>query len=278
MASRWHRPVQGDVWIMGVLNCTPDSFSDGGNFVDTEAAVAHGMNLVQSGAAIVDIGGESTRPGSRPVSVAEELERVIPVVEALVVRGCTVSIDTMKAEVMRRAIAAGASMVNDVSALGYDPESLGVVADSGVDVCLMHMQGAPENMQLQPEYDDVLAEVIRFFEQRLEACRKAGIAESSILLDPGIGFGKRLQDNLALIHGIAEIKRVFPMPVLLGVSRKSFLGMLSGSPVQDREIETAVAGSFGIAAGADMLRVHDVGQQGRAVRVASALSAPACNP
>lgn len=273
MASRWHRPDQGDVWMMGVLNCTPDSFSDGGSFVDVDAAVAHGLSMLRSGAAIIDIGGESTRPGSKPVSVAEELQRVIAVLGELVARGCTVSIDTMKAEVMRQAIAAGASMVNDVSALGHDPESLEVVAAADVDVCLMHMRGTPEDMQLQPEYGDVLAEVLHFFEQRLEACLRAGIAESRILLDPGIGFGKRLQDNLALIRGIGEIKRRFSMPVLLGVSRKSFLGTLTGSPVTEREIETAVAGSFGIAAGADMLRVHDVERQGRAIRVASALSA-----
>ena len=280
MASRWHRPEQGDVWIMGVLNCTPDSFSDGGSFVDDEvdvaSAVAHGLSMARAGgASIIDVGGESTRPGSKPVSVDEELQRVVPVVRELSSQGCTVSIDTMKAEVMRQAIAAGASMVNDVSALAHDPESLAVVAASGVDVCLMHMRGTPESMQLQPEYDDVLAEVLFYFEQRLEACLKAGIAESSILLDPGIGFGKRLEDNLALIVGIAAIKRRFSLPVLLGVSRKSFLGVLTGSPVEDREIETAVAGSFGIAAGADMLRVHDVDRQGRGIRVASALQSVA---
>ena len=265
---------------MGVLNCTPDSFSDGGSFVDDEvdvaSAVAHGLSMARAGgASIIDVGGESTRPGSKPVSVDEELQRVVPVVRELSSQGCTVSIDTMKAEVMRQAIAAGASMVNDVSALAHDPESLAVVAASGVDVCLMHMRGTPESMQLQPEYDDVLAEVLFYFEQRLEACLKAGIAESSILLDPGIGFGKRLEDNLALIVGIAAIKRRFSLPVLLGVSRKSFLGVLTGSPVEDREIETAVAGSFGIAAGADMLRVHDVDRQGRGIRVASALQSVA---
>jgi dihydropteroate synthase len=275
MASSWHRPDNGDAWIMGVLNCTPDSFSDGGHYIDTEAAVAHGLSMFDSGAVIIDVGGESTRPGAQSVAKDEELRRVLPVVRGLVQRGCRVSIDTMKAEVMQQAIRAGASLVNDVSALRHDPESLDVVADTGADVCLMHMQGSPENMQQQPKYDNVIVDVIRFFEQRIEACLSANISESAILLDPGIGFGKRLQDNLVLIHGIGEIKKRFSMPVLLGVSRKSFLGLLTHSPVEDRELETAVAGGFGIAAGADMLRVHDVDLQSRAIRVASALSAPA---
>jgi dihydropteroate synthase len=275
MVSGWHRPDNGDAWIMGVLNCTPDSFSDGGCYINTEMAVAHGLSMFSSGAAIIDAGGESTRPGAKPVTVDEELCRVIPVVRGLVQQGCRVSIDTMKAEVMQQAIKAGASLVNDVSALRHDPESLDVVADHGVDVCLMHMQGRPEDMQQQPKYDNVVVDVMRFFEQRIEVCLSANISESAILLDPGIGFGKRLQDNLALIHGIGEIKKRFSMPVLLGVSRKSFLGLLTHSPVDDRELETAVAGGFGIAAGADMLRVHDVDLQGRAIRVASALSASA---
>ncbi len=224
MVSCWHRPVDGDAWIMGVLNCTPDSFSDGGHYVDFEAAVAHALAMFSSGAAIVDVGGESTRPGAQSIVVDEELRRVVPVVRELVQQGCRVSIDTMKAEVMRQAIRVGASLVNDVSALRHDPESLGVVADTGVNVCLMHMQGNPGNMQQQPKYDDVLTDVLYFFEQRIEACLAAGISESSILLDPGIGFGKRLQDNIVLIHGIREIKKKFSMPVLLGVSRKSFLG------------------------------------------------------
>jgi dihydropteroate synthase len=272
MVSCWHRPDDGDVWIMGVLNCTPDSFSDGGHYFDSEAAVAHGLSMFNSGAAIIDVGGESTRPGAQPVTEYEELRRVMPVIRGLVQQGCTVSIDTMKAEVMQQAIRAGASLANDVSALRHDPESLDVVANTGADVCLMHMQGSPENMQQQPQYDNVLADVIQFFEQRIEACLAANISESAILLDPGIGFGKRLQDNLVLIHGIREIKKRFPMPVLLGVSRKSFLGLLTHSSADDRELETAVAGGFGIAAGADMLRVHNVDLQSRAIRVASALS------
>jgi dihydropteroate synthase len=277
MRSRWLRPSAadgaGDAWIMGVLNCTPDSFSDGGAYVDIGAAVAHGVAMREQGAALIDVGGESTRPGAAPVAEDVELARVIPVIRELVTRGCMVSIDTMKAGVMRQAVAAGAVLINDVSALRHDPEALAVAADSGADVCLMHMQGKPETMQQQPGYDDVVQAVERFFEQQIEACLQAGIAASSILLDPGIGFGKRLQDNLALIAAIGRFKARFGMPLLLGVSRKSFLGQLTGAAVGERELETAVAGAIGIACGADMLRVHDVALQRRAVRVASALSA-----
>jgi len=275
MPSRWTRPVtkngQGDVWIMGVLNCTPDSFSDGGSFFDIETAIAHGLKMRQQGADIIDVGGESTRPGAASVPLQDELARVIPVIRALATQGCAVSVDSMKAAVMRQAIDAGANMINDVSALRHDADSLRVVAQAGVDVCLMHMQGKPETMQQQPEYKDVVQDVSDFFTQRIDACLQAGIQASSIILDPGIGFGKRLQDNLALIRAVAHFKRTFGMPVLLGVSRKSFLGQLTGAPVEDREIETAVAGAIGIACGADMLRVHDVAQQKRGIRVASAL-------
>ncbi|MDX8406258.1 MAG: dihydropteroate synthase [Mariprofundus sp.] len=272
MPSQWHRPADGDVRIMGVLNCTPDSFSDGGNYVDLDAAVAHGLAMQQAGAALIDIGGESTRPGAAAVSQQEELSRVIPLVAALSQAGCPVSLDTMKAEVMRQGIAAGATLINDVSALRFDAESAAVIADAGVDVCLMHMQGEPESMQLAPQYDDVLDDVCAFFQQRITACLQAGIAESAIILDPGIGFGKKLQDNLTLIRGIGLIKQRFAMPVLLGVSRKSFLGLVTGHAVQDRELETAVAGAMGIAYGADMLRVHDVAIQKRAVQIASAIA------
>jgi len=276
MVSRWMRPVtkngSGDVWMMGVLNCTPDSFSDGGSFFDIETAIEHGLTMHERGADIIDVGGESTRPGAEAVPLQAELARVIPVVRALAARGCTVSVDTMKAAVMRQAIEADARMINDVSALRHDDESLQVVAQSGVDVCLMHMQGTPETMQQQPEYGDVVQDVCDFFARRIDACLQAGIQASSIMLDPGIGFGKRLEDNLALIRAIPQFKATFDMPLLLGVSRKSFLGQLTGATVDDREVETAVAGAMGIAYGADVLRVHDVAQQKRAIRVASALS------
>ncbi len=257
---------------MGVLNCTPDSFSDGGRHNREGDAIAHGHRLAAEGAALVDVGGESTRPGSQPVALEEELRRVIPVIRALAAAGLAVSVDTMKAAVMREAIEAGACMVNDVSALSHDPQSLDVVAGAGVDVCLMHMQGTPATMQLKPRYDDVVSEVMDFFDMRIRACLAAGIAEDRILLDPGIGFGKRLEDNLRLIAAIPEFKRRFGMPLLLGVSRKSFLGHLTGAEVGDREIETAAADAIGVFVGADVLRVHDVALQRRAARVAAALA------
>jgi dihydropteroate synthase len=287
MPSKWLRPEGERVWIMGVLNCTPDSFSDGGKFaeesvdpvvdqivnqsIDVDAAVRHALAMHEQGAAIIDVGGESTRPGSASVPVAEELKRVIPVIQALAARGLTLSIDTAKAEVMRQAIAAGASMVNDVTALRGDSDSLSVVAETGVDVCLMHMQGTPETMQKSPLYRNVLDEIMLFFESRIEACLKAGVSEASLLIDPGIGFGKRLEDNLLLIANAEVLKRRFGLPLLMGVSRKSFLGEITGSDVNSREVETAAAVSIAAFAGSDLLRVHDVATQRRAVDVASAL-------
>lgn len=287
MPSKWLCPEGERAWIMGVLNCTPDSFSDGGKFagesvdpvvdqitnhtVNVDAAVRHALAMHEQGAAIIDVGGESTRPGSASVPPEEELRRVIPVIQALAARGLTLSIDTTKAEVMRQAIAAGASMVNDVTALRGDPDSLSVVAETGVDVCLMHMQGTPETMQKSPVYRNVLDEVALFFESRIEACLKAGISEASLLLDPGIGFGKRLEDNLALIANVEALKQRFGLPLLMGISRKSFLGEITGSDVNSREVETAAAVSIAAFAGSDLLRVHDVETQRRAIDIASAL-------
>ncbi len=272
MASRWYRPQGGDAWIMGVLNCTPDSFSDGGLHAGMERAVAHGMAMWRDGAAIVDVGGESTRPGAAEVPEDEELARVLPVVRALAAAGVTVSVDTRKAGVMRAAVAAGAAMINDVSALRHDPASLEVAAGCDADVCLMHMLGTPETMQRDPRYRDVLDEVCAFFDERIRACVAAGIAEDRLLLDPGIGFGKRLAHNLALIAGLDRLKARFGLPVLLGLSRKSFIGEATGAPVGDRELETAVVDAIGIVRGADVVRVHDVALQKRAVRMASLLA------
>ncbi|MES0372275.1 MAG: dihydropteroate synthase [Mariprofundaceae bacterium] len=278
MSSKWLRPEGERAWIMGVLNCTPDSFSDGGQFVkkgeqpvNIDAGLQHALAMREQGADIIDVGGESTRPGSKPVTLDEELNRVIPVIQSLKNHDLTISIDTTKAEVMRRAIDAGACMVNDVTALAGDEDSLSVVAESGVDVCLMHMQGTPETMQVKPGYADILSEVQSFFESRIEACLKAGISESSIIIDPGIGFGKRLKDNLALIANIDLLKQRFNLPVLMGVSRKSFLGELTGADVGSREVETAAAVAVSVFAGCDLLRVHDVEMQGKAINVASAL-------
>jgi len=255
---------------MGVLNCTPDSFSDGARLSVAELVHKAELMLAQ-GADMIDVGGESTRPNAEPVSLEEELARVIPVIQALP-NDIVVSIDTMKAEVMRQAIKAGASLVNDVSALTFDSNGLAVVAESGVDVCLMHMQGTPETMQQAPKYVDVLAEVIQFFERRIDACLKAGIKRPSIILDPGIGFGKNLDDNLTLIANIDKIKQKFALPILLGASRKSFLGKITGSAIHEREVETAVASAIGVFSGADIVRVHDCEFQHNPMLVAAKLA------
>jgi dihydropteroate synthase len=257
--------------MMGVLNCTPDSFSDGSATHNLQSLVEKASAMVAQGAHIIDIGGESTRPDASPVSLEEELQRVIPVIQALP-NNIVVSIDTMKAEVMAQAIQAGASLVNDVSALTYDEASMEVVAKSGVDVCLMHMKGSPQTMQHKPVYTDVVSEVIAFFAERVDACLGSGIQKSSIILDPGIGFGKRLEDNLQLISHIQKIKDKFGLPVLLGTSRKSFLGLMTGADVDNRELETAVSSAIGIFCGADMIRVHDCAFQHHASLVASQLA------
>ncbi len=270
--SRWLRQEQKPAWVMGVLNCTPDSFSDGSTALDVDVLFARASVMIQAGADIIDVGGESTRPQAEPVSVADELQRVLPIIQQLSDAGITTSIDTMKAEVMAQAIDAGATLVNDVTALQFDSESAGIVAQTGVDVCLMHMQGTPQTMQKKPQYHDVLSEVLAFFEQRIEVCVAAGIKTSSIILDPGIGFGKRLQDNLTLIANLDKIKKHFDMPVLLGASRKSFLAAITGAEVLQRETETAVASGIGIFCGADMIRVHDCETHQKTAAVASQLA------
>lgn len=272
MNSRWVRQSHKPAWLMGVLNCTPDSFSDGTTELDIESLVSRAKQMVKQGADLIDVGGESTRPDAKPVSTEEELRRVIPVVQALVKEGVCVSIDSMKAKVMAEAIDAGATLVNDVSALQFDAESMGVVASSGVDVCLMHMKGDPQTMQHKPEYKDVLSEVLDFFEQRVEVCLAAGVRASSILLDPGIGFGKRLEDNLQLIANLHQIKSKFDLPVLLGTSRKSFLGLMTDTGVKQREVETAVTSAIGIFCGADMIRIHDCESHRKTTLVASRIA------
>jgi len=273
--SRWFEASDAHARIMGVLNCTPDSFSDGGKYVSVEQAVKHAQAMRCAGAAIIDVGGESTRPGAEAVSEPEELARVISVIQALGENSIPVSIDTCKAEVMRQAILAGACMVNDVTALSGDAQAVYVVAESDADVCLMHMRGTPASMQQNVHYDDVVDEVIAYLEARVAACTKAGIDEQRILLDPGIGFGKRLADNLVLIAAIPRL-RALGFPVLMGVSRKSFLGELTGTAVDERELETAAAVTACILNGADVLRVHDVAAQARAIKVAAAIQRTSC--
>ncbi len=257
--------------VMGVLNVTPDSFSDGGLFVHPEAAVRQGVAMADEGAAIVDIGGESTRPGSDPVSVEQETGRVLPIVGALHGKvAARISVDTSKAEVARRALAAGASIVNDVTALRADPEMAGVVADAGCPVCLMHMLGAPKTMQEDPLYDDVVDEVLRFMEERLTFAVSEGIDEEQVLLDPGIGFGKTLEHNLLLLRHLDRFVAL-GRPVVLGTSRKRFLGAILDAEPQDRLFGTVATTVMGALAGAAVFRVHDVKPNVGALRVTEAV-------
>lgn len=244
--------------IMGVVNVTPDSFSDGGQFLQHDDAVAQGLQLVREGAAIVDVGGESTRPGSEAVAADEELRRVLPVIETLRLQvRAAISIDTCKAEVARRALAAGAVLVNDVSALQLDPEMVDVVAESGCGVCLMHMQGEPRTMQNDPRYDDVVAEVLAFLEERLAWAVGRGVREEQIALDPGVGFGKTVEHNLLLIKALPRLVAL-GRPVVLGTSRKRFLGTLLDAEPHDRVTGTAATTVLGALSGVSIFRVHDV--------------------
>ncbi len=257
--------------IMGVVNVTPDSFSDGGRFLAADAALERSLALVREGAAIVDIGGESTRPGSDPVEPDEELRRVVPVVEALAERvGVPISVDTTKAEVARRALAAGAAIVNDVTALRGDPDMAGVVAEAGCPVCLMHMQGQPKTMQEEPRYEDVVLEVLEFLEERLAFALAQGVREEQILLDPGIGFGKTVEHNLTLLRHLDRFVAL-GRPIVLGASRKRFLGAILGAEPDQRSIGTVATTVLGVAAGVHIFRVHDVRLNFEALRVALAV-------
>lgn len=250
-ALRLDRPL-----VMGVLNVTPDSFSDGGQFADVRAAIERAHRMVDEGADILDVGGESTRPGAAPVSAVEELRRVLPVVEALSAGGVPVSVDTSKPEVMRRVIAAGAAMINDVFALRL-PGALEAVAASDAATCLMHMLGEPRTMQDDPVYGDVVAEVRDFLAARVAACEAAGIDRGRIVIDPGFGFGKKSVHNLALLRGIRALS-ASGLPVLAGLSRKSVLGKITGRPVGDRVHSSIAAAIVAVARGARIVRVHDV--------------------
>jgi dihydropteroate synthase len=257
--------------VMGIVNVTPDSFSDGGQFFAADAALEQGLTLVREGASVVDIGGESTRPGSELVTLDEELRRVLPVIEALAGSvGVPISVDTMKAGVARRALAAGAAILNDVSALRYDPEMVDVVAESGAPVCLMHMQGMPKTMQEDPRYDDVVDEVLAFLEERMAFALARGVREEQIMVDPGIGFGKTVAHNLALLDGLDRFTAL-GRPILLGASRKRFLGAILGTEPSGRAIGTVATTVIGYLAGAHIFRVHDVKPNFEALRVALAV-------
>jgi len=257
--------------LMGIVNVTSDSFSDGGLYLDAEAAVAHGRELASQGADIVDVGGESTRPGAKEVPADEELARTEPVVAALASDGIPVSIDTSKTHVAEAAIAAGAAMVNDVTALRADPGLAGLCADRGCEVVLMHMLGTPRTMQDAPEYDDVVDDVRAFLAERVQAAVDSGIAEERIWVDPGIGFGKTVEHNLELLRRLGEL-RDLGRPIAVGTSRKSFLGRLTGREVTERLGGTIASNVLALRAGAGALRVHDVREVADAAKVAAAIS------
>lgn len=256
---------------MGIVNVTPDSFSDGGRYFNPSHALDHARRLVADGADIIDVGGESTRPGASPVGEAEELDRVLPVVETLANDGVLVSVDTMKPTVMRPAIVAGAVMINDVRAL-QEPGAMEAIAASDVAVCLMHMQGAPRTMQAEPYYDDVVREVRDFLVSRAQACEAAGIAHDRIAVDPGFGFGKNVKHNLDLLRGLPTLVAA-GYPVLAGLSRKSTIGRLTGREAGDRLAGSLAAALAAVARGAAIVRVHDVRETVDALRVWSAVNA-----
>ena len=262
----------GNPVVMGVLNVTPDSFSDGGRHTDLRAALAHAERMAAEGAAIIDVGGESTRPGAAPVDVGEELRRVIPVIERLAGRlAIPVSVDTSKPEVMRAAIACGASMINDVAALRA-PGAIDAAAESDAAICLMHMQGEPLTMQSEPRYTDVLIEVRDFLRGRVARCVEAGIAASRLVIDPGFGFGKTLEHNLELLRRLPELA-ADGLPVLAGLSRKSMIGKLTGRPDGDRLAGSLALATFAILSDARIVRAHDVAPTVNTLRVVAAIGA-----
>ena len=256
--------------VMGVLNVTPDSFSDGGRFVDRGVALTHARRMIEEGAAIIDIGGESTRPGAAPASVDEELDRVVPVIDALR-RECAafISVDTSKPEVMRAACAAGADIINDVRAL-CEPDALTTAAHTGAGICLMHMKGEPRTMQAAPGYDDVVSEVSAFLAERVAACRAAGIESARLAVDPGFGFGKRIVDNLALLKHLGVLRKL-GVPLAVGLSRKSMLAKITGRDVDDRTAGSIALAAIAVLNGARIVRAHDVAATIDAIRVATAV-------
>jgi dihydropteroate synthase len=257
---------------MGVLNVTPDSFSDGGRFASADAALAHALRMVEEGAALIDVGGESTRPGAQEVTAEEEIGRVVPVIEALAARTkVLISIDTSKPAVMTAAVRAGATLINDVRAL-REPGALQAAAATGAAICLMHMQGEPRTMQVDPRYGDVVAEVCDFLRERAEACMAAGVAADRLAIDPGIGFGKRLEHNLALLAGLPALVGL-GWPVMVGVSRKSMFGALLGRAVEERVAGGVAMATAAVLSGASIVRTHEVAPTLDAVKVAIALRA-----
>lgn len=259
--TRWFEE-RNRVLVMGVLNLTPDSFYDGGRYTTTQSAVARALEMVEEGADIIDIGGESSRPGARSVSLDEELARIVPVVEALAARSdVLISVDTTKSAVARAAIDSGATIINDISALRFDPEMGRVMAQAGVYLVLMHMQGTPETMQQDPRYEDPVSEIKGYLRERMDAAISAGIEREHLIVDPGIGFGKRLSHNLEILRRLSEFEDL-GVPILVGLSRKSFLGEILDLPTSERLEGTIAANAIAIVNGADIIRVHDA-KEGR---------------
>lgn len=266
----------GEPRVMGILNVTPDSFSDGGRFVSLDAAVQQALDMQEAGAAIVDVGGESTRPGAAPVSLDQELERVIPVIESISAElAVPVSIDTSKPEVMRAAVDAGAAMINDVNALQAE-SALKTARQCDVPVCLMHMQGLPRTMQQSPEYNDVVLDVADFLRRRVAACEAAGIPLQRLILDPGFGFGKTLEHNLQLLARL-EMLQSLQLPLLVGISRKSMIGTLTGRDPLERVYGSVAAAVIAAERGASIIRVHDVAATVDALRVVEAVKRAGLN-
>lgn len=270
LPSNWqnlHIP-NSPTFIMGILNVTTDSFSDGGQFVKTDAAVNHALHMIEEGADIIDIGGESTRPGAEPVSLEVELHRVIPVIESIRTQSnVCISIDTTKADVAEKAITSGADIINDISGLQFDNRMKDVASSMEVPVIIMHINGSPGDMQKIPHYDDLMQEMVVYFKERVEFCHRNGIKKENIILDPGIGFGKRLQDNFELLRELNQIKNL-GFPVLTGPSRKSFIGITLDLPPEDRLEGTTVSVAASILNGAKIIRVHDIKEMKRAATIA----------
>lgn len=265
--------------IMGILNITPDSFSDGGRFLDCHQAVKQALRMLDDGADIIDIGGESTRPGADPVPLETELERVLPVIESILKKRpeAVISIDTYKSAVARKAIESGARMVNDISGLGFDPEMKNVVRDKHVPVIIMHIKGTPRDMQKNPHYDNLITELIAYFRKRITEALKRGIEKSQIIIDPGIGFGKRLEDNYEILNRLDEFTAL-GFPVLVGPSRKSFIGRELNLPPEERIFGTAAAVSIAVWKGANILRVHDVKEMVEVIRIVERIKSRSIPP
>ena len=264
----WCLNPKRETLVMGIVNVTPDSFSDGGKFFSPEVAISHASKLISQGADIIDIGGESTRPGAEQVSESEELKRVIPVIEKIRTDNPTIliSIDTTKASVAKHAVEAGADIINDVSGLSFDNNMIGIVESFNIPVVIMHMKGNPQNMQLNPEYKDIVNEILDFFKMKITIAIQSGINRSMIILDPGIGFGKTVEHNFELLSRLNEFN-VLELPIMIGPSRKSFIGITLDLPPEDRVEGTAAAVSAGVMNGASIVRVHDVKSMKRVVRI-----------